>query len=152
MSFLSKITSFNIFSLLRGSSKRSKVQPVVTLSSVATTERILPPRPYHINWPASRARHFAQIISGNPKRRGTYDQNIRILNDAYSRLVGSEAHPRAFIQKVNPLIFARLLGWSEQLIKVTLRGSAHELWTRAAHSKCEHCRALAGPEPFRYRV
>jgi hypothetical protein len=152
MSFFSKIASFNIFSMLRRRSKRSMVQPVVTVSSVPTTERILPPRPYHINWPASRARHFAQIVSGNPKRRGTYDQNIRILNDAYSRLVGSEAHPRAFIQKVNPLIFARLLGWSDELIKVTLRGSAHELWIRASYSKCEHCRTLAGPEPFRYRV
>jgi len=111
-------------------------------------ERILPPRHYHINWPATRARHFARIVSGNPKRRGTYDQNIRLLNATYTGLIGkpdqtSTADVRLFIQKVNPLAFAHVAGISPLQTKKMLRSVFLELLHRITHSKCECCRSLA---------
>jgi len=115
---------------------------------VPVMERILPPRHYHINWPATRARHFARIVSGNPKRRGTYDQNIRLLNATYTALIGkpdqmSTADVRLFIQKVNPLAFAHVAGISPLQTKKMLRSVFLELLHRITHSKCECCRSLA---------
>ena len=116
--------------------------------STPVVERILPPRHYHINWPATRARHFARIVSGNPKRRGTYDQNIRLLNTTYTRLIGkpdqtSTADVRLFIQKVNPLAFAHVVGISPLQTKKMLGPKFLELLHRITHSKCECCRSLA---------
>ena len=115
---------------------------------VPVVERILPPRHYHINWPATRARHFARIVSGNPKRRGTYDQNIRLLNASYTALIGkpdqtSTADVRLFIQKVNPLAFAHIVGISPIQTKKMLGPAFLELLHRITHSKCECCRSLA---------
>jgi hypothetical protein len=115
---------------------------------VPVVERILPPRHYHINWPATRARHFARIVSGNPKRRGTYDQNIRLLNASYTALIGkpdqtSTADVRLFIQKVNPLAFAHIVGISPLQTKKMLGPAFLELLHRITHSKCECCRSLA---------
>ena len=119
------------------------------LPSPPVVERILPPRHYHINWPATRARHFARIVSGNPKRRGTYNQNIRFLNMTYTALIGkpnqmSTADVRLFIQKVNPLAFAHIVGISPLQTKKMLGPSFLELLHRITHSKCECCRSL-GP-------
>ena len=119
------------------------------LPSPPVVERILPPRHYHINWPATRARHFARIVSGNPKRRGTYNQNIRFLNMTYTALIGkpnqmSTADVRLFIQKVNPLAFAHIVGISPLQTKKMLGPSFLELLHRITHSKCECCRSI-GP-------
>jgi hypothetical protein len=118
------------------------------LPSPPAVERILPPRHYHINWPATRARHFARIVSGNPKRRGTYNQNIRLLNATYTALIGkpdqmSTADVRLFIQKVNPLAFAHIVGISPLQTKKMLGPAYLELLYRITHSKCECCRSLA---------
>jgi len=115
---------------------------------VPVMERILPPRHYHINWPATRARHFARIVSGNPKRRGTYDQNIRLLNATYTALIGkpdqmSTADVRLFIQKVNPLAFAHIVGISPLQTKKMLGPVYLDLLYRITHSKCECCRSIA---------
>lgn len=115
---------------------------------VPVVKRILPPRHYHINWPATRARHFARIVSGNPKTRGTYDQNIRLLNALYMQMIGlpqatEEADVRLFIQKCNPLAFAHTVGIHPLLTKKLLGHSFPELLHRITHSKCECCRALA---------
>jgi len=119
------------------------------LPSPPVVERILPPRHYHINWPATRARHLARIVSGNPKRRGTYDQNIRLLNKTYTALIGkpnqmSTADVRLFIQKVNPLAFAHIVGISPLQTKKMLGPAFVELLHRITHSKCECCRSI-GP-------
>ena len=118
------------------------------LPSPPVVERILPPRHYHINWPATRARHFARLVSGNPKRRGTYNQNIRFLNMTYTALIGkpdqmSTADVRLFIQKVNPLAFAHIVGISPLQTKKMLGPAFLELLHRITHSKCECCRSLA---------
>ena len=118
------------------------------LPSPPVVERILPPRHYHINWPATRARHFARLVSGNPKRRGTYNQNIRFLNMTYTALIGkpdqmSTADVRLFIQKVNPLAFAHIVGISPLQTKKMLGPAFVELLHRITHSKCECCRSLA---------
>jgi hypothetical protein len=118
------------------------------LPSPPVVERILPPRHYHINWPATRARHFARIVSGNPKRRGTYNQNIRLLNATYTALIGkpdqtSTADVRLFIQKVNPLAFAHIVGISPLQTKKMLGPAFLELLYRITHSKCECCRSIA---------
>lgn len=117
--------------------------------STPVVERILPPRHYHINWPATRARHFARLVSGNPKRRGTYNQNIRFLNMTYTALIGkpdqmSTADVRLFIQKVNPLAFAHIVGISPLQTKKMLGPAFVELLYRITHSKCECCRSI-GP-------
>jgi argininosuccinate synthase len=108
------------------------------------TDIIKPPPHYHIFWSATRARQFARILSGDPKRRSTYDQNIRLLNAAYSRIMETEADPRAFIKKVNPVLFAHALGMSPHFTQRVIGfRSYNTLYTMVKQSKCEHCRKLA---------
>ena len=105
---------------------------------------ILPPPHTHIFWSATRTRRFARLVTGNPKRRGTYDQNIRILNAAYNLGTGTmNEDPRLFMQKVNPIPFARLIGLEPIQIKRFLVDSWRLLNDRLIRSKCEHCRKLA---------
>jgi len=112
----------------------------------SSQEKIRSPLHCHIFWSATRARHFARILTGDPKRRGTYDENIRLLNAAYSKKVGTEAHVRLFIQKVNPILFARAMGWDMRLVfKLIGRHPWNTLYNMIVNSKCEHCRAAAPP-------
>lgn len=106
------------------------------------TDLIKPPAHYHIFWSATRARTFARIVTLDPKRRSTYDQNIRLLAAEYNMLTGTEANPRQFIQKVNPLLFAHLLGWPPHFTQRTLGREWNTLYTMVIYSKCEHCRKL----------
>ena len=105
---------------------------------------ILPPPHCHIFWSATRTRRFARLVLRNPKRRGTYDQNIHLLSAVYDLFTGAtETDPRLFIQKVNPIPFARMLGLEPPQIKRFLAGSWRQLNHRLLHSKCAHCRILA---------
>jgi hypothetical protein len=105
---------------------------------------IRPPAPYHIFWPAIRVRRFARLVTGDPKRRGTYNDNIRLLNTIYNLFMRSDnSDPRLFMQKVNPIPFARLIGLQPPDIKRFLAGSWSSLNHRLIYSKCEHCRKLA---------
>jgi len=98
----------------------------------------------HLFWPATRVRRFVRLITDNPRWRGSYDQNIRILNATYNYFVGSTREdPTAFMMKVNPISFARMLGLEPCQIKVFLPDSWKELNHRLLHSKCEPCRMLA---------
>lgn len=106
-------------------------------------EKIRAPEPSHLFWSATRARRFARIVSGNPRRRGTYDENIRLLNAVYSKKVGGEAHVRLFMQKVNPILFAYAMGWDMRAtLKLFDRSAWNTLLTMVIRSKCEHCRAI----------
>jgi hypothetical protein len=145
LSFLQKQMSKKRIAVLKS---LGLVRPPSALPSPPVVERILPPRHYHINWPATRARHFARLVSGNPKRRGTYNQNIRFLNMTYTALIGkpnqmSTADVRLFIQKVNPLAFAHIVGISPLQTKKMLGPAYLELLYRITHSKCECCRSIA---------
>lgn len=113
--------------------------PPSTPVALPAMKPIRPPAHYHIYWPAIRARNFARVLTGNPMWRGTYDQNIRMIAERH--LAG--CNPREFIQKVNPFLFAKQIGLSELDARRLLGRSYHELWTQAAYSRCEHCRALA---------
>ena len=113
--------------------------PPSTPVALAVVKPIRPPKHYHIYWPALRARAFARILTGIPMWRGTYDQNIRMIAERH--LAG--CNPREFIQTVNPFLFAKQIGLSELDARRLLGRSYHELWTQAAYSRCEHCRALA---------
>ena len=98
------------------------------------------PPHYHRFWSATRARKFARKLHGNPKHRGTYDHNIR--------LIARQTHPgvdvRLFIQKVNPVLWCVKMGWSKwQMEKLITPQDLHALWDRCAYSSCEHCRDLA---------
>jgi hypothetical protein len=106
---------------------------------------IQPPPHCHIFWSATRARRFARLAACNPKRRGTYDQNIRLLSMVYDRLTGTteDGDPRLFMQKVNPIPFARMLGLEPPQIKRFLAGYWGQLNQRLLHSRCAHCRRLA---------
>jgi hypothetical protein len=105
-------------------------------------EKIRPPLHCHIFWSATRTRHFARILSVNPKRRGTYDENIRLLNAAYSKKMGKEAHVRLFMQRVNPILFARAMGWDPRVARKLIGyHSWNTLYKMVMRSKCEHCRA-----------
>lgn len=106
-------------------------------------EVIKPPPHCHIFWSATRARNFIHALAGNSKIRGTYNENIRILNAVYSGLVGKESDPRQFIQHVNPVLFAYEMGMPPALIKRVLAGSWFRLWEQAFYSKCRHCKNIA---------
>ena len=98
------------------------------------------PPHYHCFWSATRARKFARKLHGNPKHRGTYDHNIR--------LIAKQTHPgvdvRLFIQKVNPVLWCVKMGWSKwQMEKLIVPQDLYYLWQRCACSSCEHCRDLA---------
>ena len=98
------------------------------------------PSHYHRFWSATRARKFARKLTGDPKRRGTYDQNIR--------LIASKTHPgvdvRQFINKVNPVLWCLTVGWSRwDMQKLIMRNHLADLWHRCAYSSCDHCRDLA---------
>ena len=125
--------------------------PIVTnvLISAATSaacvtepkpDVIRPPPHCHRFWSATRARKFARLLLNDPKHRGTYDQNIR--------LVASKTHPgvdvRKFIEKVNPVLWCLKLGWSHNLVRcLIVRRDLDLLWQRCAYSSCAHCRDLA---------
>jgi hypothetical protein len=105
---------------------------------------ILPPRHSTALWPATRARRFVCLMTGNSKPRRTYDENIRILNAAYNLFTGTKnENPYFFMWKVNPIPFARLIGLEPPQIKRFLAGAWGHLNYRMLHSKCEHCRKLA---------
>jgi hypothetical protein len=98
------------------------------------------PSHYHRFWSATRVRKFARKLTGDPKRRGTYDQNIR--------LIASKTHPgvdvRQFIHKVNPVLWCLTVGWSRwDTQKLIMRNHLADLWHRCAYSSCDHCRLLA---------
>ena len=114
--------------------RSSKVHPA--------PEVIRAPSPTHIFWSATRTRRFARIILNDPKWRGTYDKNIRILDTTYSKLVGQKNNPRLFMYKVNPVAFALALGMEPQAIKRLLPDAWFDLYRRLALSKCEHCRLI----------
>ena len=106
-------------------------------------EKIRPPLHCHIFWSATRTRHFAQILSGNPKRRGTYDENIRLLNAAYSKKVGENNNVRLFMQRVNPILFASAMGWNPRVARKLIGyHSWSTLFKMVMLSKCEHCRSI----------
>jgi hypothetical protein len=108
------------------------------------TSVILPPRLSTALWTATRARRFVRLMTSNPKWRGTYDQNIRILNAAYNLFTATENDDvRLFMWKVNPIPFARRLGLQPAQIKRFMAGSWPVLNYRMIHSKCAHCRKLA---------
>ena len=107
-------------------------------------EKIRAPVHYHLYWPATRTRLFARILTGDPKRRKTYDENIRLLNDAYANVTGNKVHPHLFIQKVNPVLFALAVGISNQEVCTIIRPQHRmRLWQQCAYSSCAHCRQLA---------
>ena len=114
--------------------------------SAKMSTRILPPRHCHIYWSATRARHFARVLLNDPKRRGTYDQNIRLLNSVYGEILGRPANTdkdvRLFIQRVNPLALALACRLEKRLIISLLRGDFQKLLNRFTHSKCSCCRAI----------
>jgi hypothetical protein len=98
------------------------------------------PSHYHRFWSATRARKFARKLTGDPKRRGTYDQNIR--------LIASKTHPgvdvRQFMNKVNPVLWCLTVGWSRwDMQKLIMRDHLADLWRHCAYSSCDHCRDLA---------
>lgn len=108
---------------------------------------IRPPPHCHRFWSATRARKFARLLLNDPKHRGTYDQNIR--------LVASKTHPdvdvRQFIEKVNPVLWCLKLGWSHNLVRcLIVRRDLDLLWQRVAYSSCAHCRDLADKHFFGY--
>lgn len=106
-------------------------------------QKIRSPLHCHIFWSATRTRHFARILSGNPKRRGTYDENIRLLNDAYSKKMGKEADVRLFMQRVNPILFASAMGWNPRVARKLIGyHSWSTLFKMVMLSKCEHCRSI----------
>ena len=110
------------------------------------SSRILPPRHCHIFWSATRARHFARVILNDPKRRSTYDQNIRLLNGVYGEIMGRPANTdedvRLFITRVNPLALALACRMDKRLIISLLRSDFQKLLHRFQHSKCSCCRAI----------
>ena len=110
---------------------------------MASTKIIRAPSPVQIYWSATRARNFARIVSGNPKRRSTYDENIRLLDAVYSKLVGEEGNPLLFMKKVNPLAFAWMNQIPTEKTQKILVDSHHMLWLRLVNSKCFHCRKMA---------
>ena len=120
--------------------------PIITsalidaLAPVQEVDVIRAPPHYHRFWSATRARKFARKLTGDLKRRGTYDQNIR--------LIASKTHPgvdvRQFIQKVNPVLWCLTVGWSRwDMQKLIMRNDLQDLWHRCAYSSCDHCRYLA---------
>lgn len=102
---------------------------------------IRPPPHCHRFWSATRARKFARVLLKDPKHRGTYDQNIR--------LIASKTHPdvdvRQFIEKVNPVLWFLKVGWSKNLLPrlISEPRDLYLLWQRCAYSSCAHCRELA---------
>lgn len=100
------------------------------------------PTPDHLFWSATRVRHFAQRITGNQKRRGTYDENIRLLNAVYSKLTGQKGTPQLFMQKVNPLLFGQMFGWHFHDTKKLIGSQWVVLYKMIVNSKCEHCRQM----------
>ena len=114
------------------------LRPVV--SPAPLVDVIRAPPHYHRFWSATRARKFARKLTGDLKRRGTYDQNIR--------LIASKTHPgvdvRQFIHKVNPVLWCLTVGWSRwDMQKLIMRNDLQDLWHRCAYSSCDHCRYLA---------
>ena len=114
--------------------------PVQEVSPAPLVDVIRAPPHYHRFWSATRARKFARKLTGDLKRRGTYDQNIR--------LIASKTHPgvdvRQFIHKVNPVLWCLTVGWSRcDVQKLIMRNDFQALWHRCAYSSCDHCRYLA---------
>jgi len=104
--------------------------------------------PHHNSfWSATRARKFARQLHGNPKHRGTYDHNIR--------LIARQTHPgvdvRLFMRKVNPVLWCLKMGWSRpRMQKLITHRDLYDLWLRCAYSSCEHCRELASKHSGMY--
>jgi hypothetical protein len=113
--------------------RSSKVHPA--------PEKIRPPLHCHLFWSATRTRHFARRITGDLKRRSTYDENIRILTATYNKLTNQNVSPRQFMQSVNPLLFGHMIGLSLYEMKKLIGSDWHTLYRMIANSKCEHCRA-----------
>ena len=110
----------------------------------STSVKIRSPRHSHVFWNATRAQNFARVLTGDPKRRATYDANIRLLNTVYAKAVGGEeSDPRLFMNKVNPLCFAWLVLFPPQTTRRLLADSHQMLWMQMVRSKCAHCRNLA---------
>jgi hypothetical protein len=103
------------------------------------TSVIKPPRHAHRFWSATRARLFARKLTGDPKRRSTYDQNIRLI----AAKTHPDVDPRDFIQKVNPVLWCLAVGWSQADAYKLLKWQWLNLWQRCAYSRCDHCRLLA---------
>ena len=103
------------------------------------TSVIKPPPHAHRFWSATRARLFARKLTGDPKRRGTYDQNIRVI----ASKTHPDVDPRIFIEKVNPVLYCLTVGWSQEDAYKLLKWQWLNLWRRCAYSRCEHCRLLA---------
>jgi hypothetical protein len=147
MSYLANSISSNILinALLEQAPQQAPVPqappplaPLQTPQPVADIIRA-PPH-YHCFWTATRARKFARVLLNDPKHRGTFDQNIR--------LIASKTHPgvdvRLFIQKVNPVLWCLKVGWSRFTVqKLIVRNDLQTLWQRCAYSSCDHCRDLA---------
>ena len=114
--------------------------PMAPLQAPPVADVIRAPPHYHCFWTATRARKFARVLLNDPKHRGTFDQNIR--------LIASKTHPgvdvRLFIQKVNPVLWCLKVGWSRFTVqKLIVRNDLQTLWQRCAYSSCDHCRDLA---------
>ena len=116
---------------------------VTALAPIVTEPKpdiIRAPPHYHRFWSATRARKFAQVLLKNPKHRGNYDQNIR--------LIAQQTHPtvdvRQFIQKVNPVLWCLKVNWSKYLVQRLIQPrDLGGLWQSCAYSSCAHCRELA---------
>uniref|UniRef100_A0A6C0BAX2 Uncharacterized protein n=1 Tax=viral metagenome TaxID=1070528 RepID=A0A6C0BAX2_9ZZZZ len=114
--------------------RSSKVHPA--------PEKIRSPLHCHLFWSATRTRHFARILTGDPKRRSTYDKNIRLLTATYNKLTKQNVSPRQFMQSINPLLFGHMIGLSLYDMRRLIGSPWHTLYRMIANSKCEHCRQL----------
>ena len=117
--------------------------PTKMTHTAAPSDYIRPPQHGYALWSATRTRHFMRRVLNNPKWRGTYTKNIRFLAALHEKMNGGKVDPRVFMWKVNPILFGKSLGWSnDDIYRMVGRHNWAELIHRIQHSSCAQCRCM----------
>lgn len=119
-------------------SSTSKVAPLPQEKPKFVDSRLIRPPPCGKTlWSAMRVRNFMRRIKKDPMWRGKYLNNITYM----ASLLNMD--PYVFMYAINPILFGKSLGWSNQEIyRLIGRHNWAILMKRINNSSCEECRLL----------
>ena len=128
--------------------RRIAVAPTQEQEKPFVDRRLIRPPSYGDTlWNAMRVRNFMRRIMKNSMWRGTYVNNITYLAALHGKNIGARVDPYVFMYTVNPILFGKSLGWSDQEI---FRLIGHWAWPRLMrrirNSSCAECRAMVNTE------